>query len=113
METIFWILIISVIVFIFLGAWGLKFPRAGKDWGKDRQETMSMVFSMSIFLMFFLLLWYVIGIVDWPPAMDLIIWGSAITFFLLILAAIFLPKGTKLNLKSKKDKNIKTADDDD
>jgi len=111
MDTLDWIIIISIIVFLCLGIWGVRFPRSGKDWKKSREETMSMVFSLSLFLAFFLLLWYLMGVVDWPPAMDMIIWISAITFLLLILAAIFLPTGTGLNL-GKKDK-VQTADDDE
>lgn len=111
MEMKYWLIIISIIIFIFLGAWSIRFPRSRQDWRKDRAETVSMLMSATIFLLFFLLLWYTIGLVDWPDAMTLIVWGTFITFFLLILVGIFLPKGTKLNLK-KKDKNFKTADDD-
>ncbi len=112
MDTLDWIIIISIIVFICLGVWGIRFPRSGKDWKKDRSETMSMIFSLSLFLAFFLLLWYLMGVVDWPPAMDMIIWASAITFLLLVMAAMFLPKGTKLNL-GKKSSKVQTADDDE
>ena len=112
METLDWLIIISVIAFICMGIWGVRFPRSGKDWKKSREETMSLVFSLSLFLVFFLLLWYLMGVVDWPPAMDMMIWASAITFLLLILAAVFLPTGTKLNL-GKKNKKVQTADDDE
>ena len=112
MDTVDWIIIISVIVFICLGIWGIRFPRSGSDWKKSREETMSLVFSLTLFLAFFILLWYVMGVIDWPDAMDMVIWVSAIIFAILILTAIFLPTGTKLNL-GKKDKTIKTADDDE
>ncbi len=112
METISWILIVSIVVFILLGVWGIKFPRAGKDWNKSRSETMSMIFSMLIFLAMFLMLWYLMGVIEWPDAMDLIVWISAITFFVLIILAIVLPKGTRLRL-GKKDNKIQAADDDD
>ena len=112
METIDWVIMISVIIFICLGVWGVRFPRSSTDWKKDRAESVSMVFSLTLFLAFFLLLWYVMGVIDWPPALDMVIWSSAIIFAILILAAIFLPTGTKLNL-GKKDKKVQTADDDD
>ncbi len=112
METLSWILIISTIIFAALGIWGIRYPRSAKDWNKDRAETMSLFFSMMIFLVFFLLMWYVVGVIDWPDSMDLIIWSSIIIFLSLILAAIFLPKGTMMNW-GKKGKKVKTADDDD
>ncbi len=112
MDTLDWIIIISIVVFLCLGIWGVRFPRSGKDWKKSREETMSLLFRLSLFLAFFLLLWYIMGVVEWPDAMDMIIWISVITFILLILAAIFLPTGAGLNL-GKKDRNTKTADDDE
>ncbi|MCK5039106.1 MAG: hypothetical protein KAS16_08415 [Thermoplasmata archaeon] len=112
MDTVDWLIIISVIVFICLGIWGIRFPRSGSDWKKSREETVSTVFSLMLFLAFFLLLWYVMGVIDWPDAMNMTMWISAIIFVALILAAIFLPTGTRLKL-GKKDKSVKTADDDD
>ena len=87
-------------------------PGIVSDWKKSREETVSTVFSLMLFLAFFLLLWYVMGVIDWPDAMDMTMWISAIIFVALILAAIFLPTGTRLKL-GKKDKSVKTADDDD
>ncbi len=100
------LVLLSIILFIILAAWGLKFPRTKKDWQKDRHETFSLLITVIIFLVLFLMLWYVISIVSYPPVMDMIIWGAAICFAIIILAAIFLPHGVKLKFEKKEKKIV-------
>ena len=37
------LLILAIICFVILGAWGVKFPRTKKDWKKDRHETFALL----------------------------------------------------------------------
>ena len=97
-----WIMLISIIIFIFLAAWGAKFPRSRHDWKKDRSETLSILMSASVFLLLFMLFWYVVSVISWPDPMTMIVWGSILTFFGIILAAIFLPKGLQFKMPKKK-----------
>lgn len=104
MTTIDWILLISAIVFVCLGAFAFKFPRGGGDWKKDRSETFFMALSAGVFLMLFFMLWYVSAVVDWPSALTIIFWAGVITLAGLVIVSVFAPTGIKVSLGKKEQK---------
>ena len=109
----YYIVLISAILFMILAAFGMFFPKSRHDWKKDRTETVGLITSLIVFIFLFMLLWYVVSVIAWPTTMDMLIWSSIIIFLILLVAAIFLPHGLMLEFGKKKDKNVKTADDDE
>lgn len=109
----YYIIIISIILFVILAVLGIFFPRSRHDWKKDRTETVGLLTSLIVFVFLFLLLWYVVSVITWPSTMDMVIWSSLIIFLILVVAAIVLPHGMRLEWGKKKDQNVKTADDDE
>ncbi len=110
MSTLDWILMISGILYICLGAFAFKFPRGRGDWKKDRSETFFMVLSTSVFLMLFFLLWVVSAVVDWPDALIVVFWACIVTLAGLVIVSVFAPTGIRLSLGKKEQK---TADEDE
>lgn len=106
MTTIDWILLVSAIIFVCLGAFAIKFPRGRGDWEKDRSETFFMVLSAGVFLMLFFLLWYVSAVVDWPDALAITFWASVITLVGLVIVSFFAPTGIKVSLGKKEQKAV-------
>jgi len=109
-SAIDWILIISAIIFVCLGAFAFKFPRGRGDWQKDPKETFFLIMSVVVFLMLFFLLWYASAVIDWPDILTIIVWAAAIVLVGLVIVGIFIPGGISLSF-GKKEK--KSTDDDD
>ncbi len=104
-------MLIAIIIYTVLAAIAFKFPRTKDNWTKERKESVQLLMSVSVFVTFFLALWYISYVIDWPDAMTLIWWGVVLTFLGLILVGIFAPQGIKLNFEKKKDE-LKPADDE-
>ncbi len=110
MSTVDWIVLVSVVVYLFLGIIAFKFPRGRGDWHKDWRETLYLMLSAIVFLMLLFLLWYVSAVVSWPPALIVVLWVSAISFFVLVLVGIFVPRGIQLTF-TKKQKKVTEEDE--
>lgn len=106
-----WIMLIAIILYTCLAAIAFKFPRTKDNWTKERKESLQLIMSLGVFGTFFIALWYISYVVDWPDTMVIVFWSVMFTFFGLILVGIFAPQGIKLNFEKKNE--IKTADEDE
>lgn len=97
---------IAVIIYTCLAALAFKFPRTKDNWTKERKESIQLLMSLTVFVTFFIALWYISYVVDWPDTMIIIGWTVAFTFLGLVLIGIFAPQGIKLNFEKKKDANV-------
>jgi len=107
MTGLQWVVLISFVVYVLLGCLALKFPRGRADWKMERKETLYLAMSVTVFLLLFFLLWYVSAVVDWPPALTVIMWVAFFTILALALIAIVAPHGIKLRFEKKDLKNQK------
>ena len=110
MNAVEWILLISLIIYVCIAALALKFPHVKADWGKERKETLYLALSVTVFLMLFFLLWYVSSVVDWPPALTVMVWAGAAALAFLTAVAIFMPHGIKLSFKKKVERVVEEED---
>ena len=99
-------MLIAIIVYTALAAVAFKFPRTKDNWTKERKESIQLLMSVTVFVSFFLALWYISYVIDWPDTMTIIWWGAAFTFLGLILIGIFAPQGIKLDFEKKKDAGV-------
>ena len=106
MTDIQWIILIAIILYTSLVAVAFKFPRTKDNWTKERKESIQLLMSLAVFGTFFIALWYISYVVDWPDTMVIVWWSVVFTFFGLILVGIFAPQGIKLNFEKKKDANV-------
>ncbi len=106
MSSTQWIVLVSMIIYIGLGAAAFKFPRGRADWKKDRLETLYMALSAGVFLMLLFLLWYVSAVIDWPPALTIILWASGLVLMGLVLVGMFAPRGIRLSFTRKEKKAV-------
>ncbi len=106
MTDIQWIILIAIIIYACLIAIAFKFPRTRDNWTKERKESIQLIMSVTVFITFFIALWYISYVVDWPDAMVIVWWSAALCFLGLILIGIFAPQGIKLNFEKKKDANV-------
>ena len=106
-----WIMLIAVIIYVCLAALAFKFPRTRDNWTKERKESIQLLMSLTVFATFFIALWYITYVIDWPDTMVIIGWCAALTFLGLVLIGILAPQGIKLNFEKKKE--VKTADEDE
>ncbi len=111
MTDTHWIMLIAIILYTSLIAVAFKFPRTRDNWTKERKESIQLIMSLTVFGTFFIALWYISYVVDWPDTMVIIWWTAAFTFLGLILIGIFAPQGIKMNFDKKIE--TKTADDDE
>ena len=107
-----WIMLIAIIIYVCLAAVAFKFPRTKDNWTKERKESLQLVMSLTVFVTFFLALWYISYVIDWPDTMVLISWGAALTFLGLVLVGIFAPQGIKMNFEKKKDADVPEEPED-
>ena len=101
-----WIVLISAILYLCLGIVAFRFPRGRENWKKDRLETLYIAMSATVFLMLLFLLWYASAMIDWPDALTVIIWGSAIALVMLVLIGIFVPNGIRMSFAKKEKKAV-------
>ena len=106
-----WVMLIAIIIYACLAAVAFKFPRTKDNWTKERKESIQLVMSVSVFVTFFIALWYISYVIEWPETMTLIWWGAALTFFGLMLIGIFAPQGIKLNFEKKNE--VKVSEEED
>ena len=106
MSVVGWVLLVSTIIYACLGVVAFVFPRARENWTRERKETLHMALSATVFLMLLFLLWYVSAVIDWPPALTIIIWVCAISMFGLLIVGIFVPRGIRLTFKKKETKIV-------
>lgn len=106
MSAIDWILLVSIILYTFLGILAFRFPRARENWHRDWRETLYLVLSTVVFLMLLFLLWFVSAVVDWPSALTILFWGSVISLVFLVLIGVFVPHGIKLSFSKKRKKIV-------
>lgn len=105
MSRIDWIVLVSIIIYLFLGILAFRFPRGRENWHRDWRETLYLALSTVVFLMLLFLLWFVSAVVDWPSVLTILFWGSVITLIGLVLIGVFVPHGIRLTF-TKKGKKI-------
>jgi len=98
-----WIMLIAIIIYACLAAIAFKFPRTKDNWTKERKESLQLLMSITVFGTFFLALWYISYVVDWPDGLVILVWSCAFIFIALILVGIFAPHGIKVNFEKKKE----------
>ena len=91
-----WFLLLGFLAVLILVFIGLKFPFPRRDWPFNTKNTLILLGSITVFVVLFSLMNIVKNLVDWPARELILFWVVLLTFLVLFLLGVFLPKGLKL-----------------